>query len=99
MQPVEIIVRYVVAAASLAVAVVALRLYGVTGALPAALAAVLMLPLLDPLLQRLFPERTGQEQPSPGHGVLRSAFALVIATLRGALCFVGVLYSLYLIEH
>ena len=99
MQPAEITLRYIVAAASLAVAVAALRFYGAIAALPATLTAVLVLPGLDTLLQRLFPERTGQEQPTPGQGVLRTAFSLVITTLRVTLCFAGILCSLYLIEH
>ena len=74
MQPVEIILRYIVAAASVAVALSALRLHGVSGALPALLTAVLVLPPLDALLTRLFPESAGQ-QPS-GQGVLRTTFAL-----------------------
>lgn len=97
MQPVEIILRYIVAAASVAVALSALRLHGVSGALPALLTAVLVLPPLDALLTRLFPESAGQ-QPS-GQGVLRTTFALLLTTLRVVACFAGFLGSLYIIEH
>lgn len=97
MQPVEIILRYIVAAASVAVALSALRLHGISGALPALLTAVLVLPPLDALLARFFPESAGQ-QPS-GQGVLRTTFALLLTTLRVVLCFAGFLGSLYIIEH
>lgn len=99
MQPVEITLRYIVAAASLAIAAAALRLHGLVGALPAVLTAVLVLPSLDALLARLFPDPAGQEQPTPGQGVLRTAFSLLLTTLRVVLCFAGVLGSLYSIEH
>lgn len=99
MQPVEITLRYIVAAACLAIAAAAVRLYGPLGALPAVLTTILVLPSLDTLLARLFPEPVGQEQPTPGQGVLRTTFALLLTTLRVVLCFAGVLCSLYLIEH
>jgi len=97
MQPVEIILRYIVAAVSVLVALSALRLHGLSGALPALLTAVLVLPPLDALLARLFPESAGQ-QPS-GQGVLRTTFALLVTTLRVVVCFAGFLGSLYIIEH
>ena len=44
--------------------------------------------------------RTGvRRPPTPGQGVLRTTFALLLTTLRVVLCFAGVLCSLYLIEH
>ena len=97
MQPVEITLRYVVAAASIALAVTALRLHGATGALPALLTAALVLPPLDAPLSRLFPESAGQ-QPS-GQGVLRTTFALLLTTLRVGVCFAGFLGSLYIIKN